>query len=198
MDGFPEDKKAGEPCINLSKDFTCKIHKDLSKNNLKGCINYDCFGAGQKVAQYIYKNVSWKNSPNQAKEMYDVFVVIKNLQEMIWYLYDGITFAENEDLKIRINLMIKETENLTNLSGKDILNINIEDHRIKVNSLLKEVRANVIRNIHHKRKNDMPLGFDFIGKKYFRRKKLIGENLAGALLIGSNLQDVAFKWCNYY
>ena len=36
MDGFPKDKVSGEPCMNLSKDFTCKIHKDLSKNNLKG------------------------------------------------------------------------------------------------------------------------------------------------------------------
>ena len=189
MDGFPEDKKAGEPCINLSKDFTCKIHKDLSKNNLKGCINYDCFGAGQKVAQYTYKNLNWKDLPQQSQEMYDVFVVVKSLQEMIWYLYDSITFAENEDMRIRINLMIKETENLTNLSGKDILNINIESHRIKVNSILKEVRANLIKNTQHKRKNDMPLGFDFIGKD-LRRKKLIGENLAGALLIGSNLQDV--------
>lgn len=188
IDGFPEDKVAGKPCVNLDNDFTCKIHEDLSDNNLKGCINYDCFGAGQKVAQHIYKNTSWRNSPKQAQEMYDVFIIIKNLQEMIWYLYDGIMFTENKDLKNRINCMIEKTKNLTELPIKDILNINIEEHRVKVNFLLKEVRKHVREKIGQKTKEDKPLGFDFIGKN-LRNKDLIGGNLTGALLIGANLQN---------
>ncbi|MDU4860807.1 MAG: pentapeptide repeat-containing protein [Terrisporobacter othiniensis] len=187
IDNFPQDKIAGQPCKNLKDDFTCKIHKDLRKKNLKGCINYDCFGAGQKVAQNIYKNVSWKNSQEKAQEMYDVFVVVKNLQEMIWYLCDSFTFTESEDLRKRINEMIIETQSLTNLCAKKILEINVEEHRTKVNYLLKEVIANVIKKINPKRKNDEPLGFDFIGKD-LRNKDLIGANLVGALLIGSNLQ----------
>lgn len=189
MDNFPEDKIAGQPCKNLKKDFTCKIHKDLSKNNLKGCINYDCFGAGQKVAQHIYENINWQNSPQKSQEMYDVFIVVKNLQEMIWYLYDSFTFTENEDMRKRINQMIKETESLTKLCASEILKINVEEHRTKVNYLLKKVRENVIKKISSKRKKDEPLGFDFIGKD-LRNKDLIGSNLIGALLIGSNLQNM--------
>ncbi len=189
MDNFPEDKEAGKPCKNLNKDFTCKIHKDLSEKNLKGCINYDCFGAGQKVDQNIYKGTSWNISSYQAQEMYDVFIAVKNLQEMIWYLYDGITFTEKEDLKLKIENMIKETESLTNCSAKDILNIKIEEHRNKVNYLLKEVRSHLRKRISSSKKSDNPLGFDFIGKD-FRKKNLIGENLAGALLMGANLQNV--------
>lgn len=189
MDGFPKNKVGGEPCINLNKDFTCKIHKDLNKKNLRGCINYDCFGAGQIVAQHIYKNLSWQDSPQQSQEMYDVFVIIKNLQEMIWYLYDSITFTDNKEMKNKIKYMIKETENFANLSAKDILSINIEEHRTKVNSLLKQVRSDMVQKLYPKRKNDISLGFDFIGKD-LRNKNLIGGNLAGALLIGANLQNM--------
>jgi uncharacterized protein YjbI with pentapeptide repeats len=49
-EGFPTDKDAGKPCINLQSDFNCAVHKNLRQKGLKGCTAYDCFGAGQKVA----------------------------------------------------------------------------------------------------------------------------------------------------
>ena len=50
-EGFPTNKDAGKPCINLQSDFTCSVHQNLRKKGLKGCTAYDCFGAGQKVYQ---------------------------------------------------------------------------------------------------------------------------------------------------
>ncbi|WP_341398813.1 GNAT family N-acetyltransferase [Clostridium cadaveris] len=46
LDGFPENKKAGKPCKKLQDNYRCKIHHELEKCNMKGCIGYDCFGAG--------------------------------------------------------------------------------------------------------------------------------------------------------
>jgi uncharacterized protein YjbI with pentapeptide repeats len=54
-EGFPTNKEAGKPCVNLKPDFTCSVHKSLIDNGLKGCTAYDCFGAGQKVAQVTLK-----------------------------------------------------------------------------------------------------------------------------------------------
>lgn len=34
-DGFPNNKGAGKPCLNLQSDFSCSIHKDLRKKDLK-------------------------------------------------------------------------------------------------------------------------------------------------------------------
>ena len=62
FEGFPSDKVAGKPCSHLSDDFSCKIHESLSDKGLKGCTAYDCFGAGQKVAQVTYKGIDWKQS----------------------------------------------------------------------------------------------------------------------------------------
>lgn len=193
MDGFPEDKKAGQPCINLNENFTCKIHKDLRNKGLKGCTHYDCFGAGQKVAKQTYENISWKESSSKSKEMYDVFLIMRNLHEMIWYLKDSLNFIDNSNLKNRIESIIKETYGLTNLSGKDIMSINIENHRMKVNDLLKEARKSIIEKINHKKKKDLPLGFDFTGKNLSKRD-LRGENLAGALLIGANLKGLDLSY----
>ncbi len=47
-EGFPTNKDAGKPCINLKSDFTCSVHQNLRNKGLKGCTAYDCFGAGQK------------------------------------------------------------------------------------------------------------------------------------------------------
>ena len=34
-EGFPEDKVAGKPCMNLKEDFKCKINESLSKKRVK-------------------------------------------------------------------------------------------------------------------------------------------------------------------
>jgi len=63
-EGFPINKDAGKPCLNLQTKFGCSVHKDLRKQGLKGCIAYDCFGAGQRVAQVAYKGIDWKKVRN--------------------------------------------------------------------------------------------------------------------------------------
>ena len=82
-DGFPQDKIAGKPCINLQPDFKCSIHKDLRKKGLKGCMSYDCFGADQKVSQVIFKGQDWIKSSEIANKMFDVFLIIRQLHEML-------------------------------------------------------------------------------------------------------------------
>lgn len=78
-DGFPKDKKSGVPCNHLDKNFKCSQHKDLRSNGCKGCTVYECLGAGQKVTQIIYKGRDWKKEPQHAKEMFEVFLHVKEL-----------------------------------------------------------------------------------------------------------------------
>ena len=62
-EGFPLDKDAGQPCLNLQSDFRCCVHKSLIERGLKGCIAFDCFGAGQKVAQISFGGRDWREVP---------------------------------------------------------------------------------------------------------------------------------------
>ncbi|MDO5516932.1 MAG: pentapeptide repeat-containing protein, partial [Clostridium sp.] len=74
-DGFPQNKDAGKPCLNLENNYKCKVHNNLIKKGLKGCTSYDCFGAGQRIAQVTYKGDDWRSNPEKSQEMFDAFLV---------------------------------------------------------------------------------------------------------------------------
>lgn len=200
-EGFPNDKVAGNPCVNLKLDFSCNVHKDLRQKGLKGCTAYDCFGAGQKVAQITYKGQDWHQIPELSKQMFDVFLVMRQLHEMLWYLTDALTFIQSSSIRGKLNLMIKETGELTNLDAQLIREVDIESHRIKVNSLLKEANELVKKEVfsdkktNFKNKKKLIKRYDFIGSN-LTNTNLKGANLAGALLIATDLRNTDLKGTN--
>ncbi|RDY28200.1 pentapeptide repeat-containing protein [Romboutsia weinsteinii] len=190
-EGFPTDKDAGKPCINLESDFRCSIHKNLREEGLKGCTAYDCFGAGQKVAQVTYGGCDWRKNNKSSSQMYDVFLVMRQLHEMLWYLNQAISFEENRNIHNKIMLMIEETEKLTFLKPEELLVLNISSHQDTVNELLLETSEIVRSKERAKVKNNkkIPRGLDCIGSD-LRKFNLKGANLRGAFLIATNLRGV--------
>jgi hypothetical protein len=67
------------------------IMKSLSERGLKGCLAFDCFGAGQKVAQTTYAGHDWRSVPESAKQMFEVFLIMRQLHELLWYLAEALT-----------------------------------------------------------------------------------------------------------
>ena len=65
-EGFPINKNAGEPCPNLKQDFHCYIHNNLLEHGLKGCLAFECFGAGQKVAKVSFVGHDWRKVPESS------------------------------------------------------------------------------------------------------------------------------------
>ena len=110
-EGFPEDKVAGKPCMNLKEDFKCKIHESLSKKGVKGCTTFECFGAGQKIAQDTYKGESWLDNKEKASEMFDAFVKMMQLHEMLWYLAEAYRIERKDKEREAIKKIIDETIN---------------------------------------------------------------------------------------
>lgn len=193
-EGFPVDKEAGKPCANLQSDFSCSIHQDLRKQGLKGCTAYDCFGAGQKVAQVTYGGTDWRKEPKSSKEMFEVFLIMRQLHEMLWYLTEAFTLEEIHMIKDDIDSMLKQTEHLTHLGSDALMKLDVAEHRTKVNALLLQtselVRTNTCRDkkMESQGKKRFKGGFDFIGAD-LRKTNLIGIDLKGALLIAANLRD---------
>lgn len=201
IDGFPNDKKAGTPCVNLQSGFTCSEHKNLRKKGLKGCTAYDCFGAGQKVAQLTFEDKDWREFKDLQNQMFEVFVIMRQLHEMLWYLGDALTFVSNKNIKDQLNSRIQEIEQLTKLDANSIMNIDIEKYRIKVNSILRMTNEIVKDKIsqykinNSKNKKNLKLGYDFIGAN-LTDTNLTGANFAGALLIASNMKNTDLKGAN--
>lgn len=201
-EGFPTNKDAGKPCINLESGFTCSVHKKLRSKGLKGCTAYDCFGAGQKVAQVTFNGYNWKRFPEYANRMFEAFLIMKQLHEMLWYLAQALLLQTDYNIKEKISSLIDEIEDLTFLDIDSILALDIVVHRTKVNIFLKDtsemVRTKVCnrKNSYLKNKNFNSRKKDFFGKD-LRKTNLIGADFRGACLIASNLRNVDLSGADF-
>lgn len=194
-EGFPADKYAGKPCINLESDFRCSIHKNLRNKGLKGCTAYDCFGAGQKVAQVTYGGHDWIQIPESAEQMFEVFLIMRQLHEILWYLIEAFKLQSSDYIQDELNFMIKETECLTRFDPSSLIKLDIAAHRANANSLLLKT-SELVRTkfcsgykIPSKRQKMIAGRVDFIGAD-LRKINLKGANLRGAYLIAANLRGV--------
>ena len=193
-EGFPIDKDAGKPCLNLQSDFNCSIHKNLREQGLKGCTAYDCFGAGQKVTQDTYGGHDWKHAPEYAKQIFEVFLIMRQLHEMLWYLTESLTLQPARVIHDELSSILNETECLTRLSPESLIGLDVEAHRDDVNALLQHtsqlVRTKASRGqkVPSRLQNTSNRGLDLIGAD-LRKTNLRGANLRGACLIAANLTD---------
>lgn len=192
-EGFPVDKVAGNPCLNLQSNFGCSVHKNLRKQGLKGCTAYDCFGAGQKVAQVTYGGHHWRQFPKSSKQMFDVFLIMRQLHEMLWYLTESISLQPARPIQTELSSMRSETERLTSLSADSLIKLDVASHQDAVNALLLHtselVRAKFCgkQKTPSKRNKTSTRGLDFFGAD-IRRTNLRGANLRGACLIAADIR----------
>lgn len=193
-EGFPIDKEAGQPCLRLQPDFRCSVHKSLREEGFKGCLAFDCFGAGQKVAQVSFGGHDWRKVPDSAEKMFKVFQIMRQLHELLWYLTEALTLQPAYPIYGALCSMHGETEQLTYLSPESLLERNMAGHRANVNTLLLKtselVRTEARRGkkAHSGRQKTFGLRADLIGAD-LRKSSLIGANLRGACLIAADLRE---------
>lgn len=192
---FPWEKPAGEPCQNLKEDFRCAAHASLTRLGFRGCVSYDCQGAGQKVASGLYRNRSWRESPSLASEMFSVFLIVRQLSQILWYLLEGAALRPAAELRPAFDALILENEQLLALGAQALLALSTADYRARANSLLKQasdlVTAAIGAPLGKQRK-----GRDFLGKD-FKGARLHGQNFSASLLIAANLSRCSLYGANF-
>lgn len=192
-EGFPIDKDAGQPCLNLQPDFHCCVHKGLRERGLKGCLAFDCFGAGQKVAQVSFGGQDWREFPESAQQMFEVFLIMRQIHELLWYLTEALTLQLSLPIHSSLSSMLDETERLTHLNPDSLLELDVAVHRADVNTLLLKtselVRADARhgQKAHSGRQKTFGRGANLIATD-LRRMDLRGANLRGACLIAADLR----------
>ncbi|MFZ7132157.1 MAG: pentapeptide repeat-containing protein [Eubacteriales bacterium] len=190
-DGFPENKEAGLPCKHLMSDFQCDIHTVLANKNMKGCLAYDCFGAGQKVTQSCYPNEDWKTNPEKANEIFQVFMVVFQLHQMAWYLLESLSLVRDEHLKADIDELITKNKKMTACASDEILHMDIEEYKASVNQVIKQVSARSA--VFSSNEVDSK---DYFGIN-FRRANLNGRDFSMALMIAANLEGCSLQGTNF-
>ena len=181
---FAIDKDAGQPCPNLRLDFRCSIHDRLRAQGFRGCAMYDCFGAGQKVAQVIFGGQDWRRAPGTAAQMFTVFRVVRQLHELLWYLSEALTLQPARPLHAELSRALDQTDRLTRTGASALMELDVAAHRRNTRTLL--ARASELVRAAARRPGADLVGADLIGKD-LRGADLHGANVTGAYLIGADL-----------
>ncbi|ANS69880.1 hypothetical protein SLINC_7656 [Streptomyces lincolnensis] len=182
---FAIDKEAGRPCPNLGGDHRCGIHAELRQKGFTGCTVYDCFGAGQKVSQITFGGRDWRTGGrDHTRRMMDVFPVVRQLHELLWYLTEALTLPAAAPVHADLRRALDETEALTRQSPQEIGALDVGAHRQQVNVLLLRTSDLVRAEIPGKKKNRR--GADLMGAR-LKGAALRGASLRGACLIAADL-----------
>ncbi|MGG2092591.1 pentapeptide repeat-containing protein [Bacillus sp. S13(2024)] len=195
---FAINKDGGKPCPNLQSDFRCGIHKDLRQQGFKGCTVFECFGAGQKVSQVTFEGVDWLKDPKRAQKMYNVFPIMQQLHEMLWYLTEALTLKATRPIHRELSLAFDETERLSQLSPDSLMELDVPLHRANVNALLLKTSELVWTEARRQHKNSKKSkrinhrGADLMGAK-LKGADLRGANLRGAYLIAADLRGADLR-----
>ncbi len=186
---FAIDKPAGRACPNLLADFRCGIHASLREQGFRGCTVYDCFGAGQKVSQITYRGQDWRQAPETARQMFQIFPTVRDLHELLWYVDEALTLPVAGPLREGLRAAYEETERLTLDSPDVLVQLDVVAHRRAVNSLLlaasELARADIPHTLDHR-------GADLIGAD-LHGADLRGASLRGTYLIGADLRDADLR-----
>ena len=187
---FAVDKDAGQACAHLGTDFRCGIHRDLRQRGFPGCTVFDCFGAGQQVAQVTFGGRDWRQEPATAEQMFEVFNIMRQLHELLWYLTEALTLEPARPLHRQLGVALDETERHTRSGPDAVLALDVAAHRREVDVLLLRT-SELVRDGARGRRIDRR-GADLIGAA-LRGADLRGANLRGAYLIGADLSGADLR-----
>jgi hypothetical protein len=206
---FAIDKPAGHACPNLGGDFRCGIHTRLRPSGFTGCTVYDCFGAGQHVAQVVAQGRDWRADPASAPRMFEVFAAVRILHELLWYLTEARTLPRAAPLHAAIDDALDATRALRDAPATLTPDL-AERHRAGVAPLLRDAsrlaRTGPDQHPRTKARHGTPSapnrhptppragtrsrvtpGRELIGAK-LRGADLRNADLRGAVLIGADLR----------
>jgi len=191
-DGFPSNKEAGTPCIYLDSDYSCKIHSKLSEKNYKGCLAYDCFGAGQRTTQLCLSKGSWKTTPKHADMIFEMFVMVFQMHQMLWYLVEAYNLTADKLLKTAIDELIIENDQIIEKLPDHGSKIDLSEYRLKVNTVLKQISSAISSGTS----SDKLSGITYFGKN-FKKANLDGKNFSTSLMIAANFTGCSLKKTNF-
>ncbi|MFF3611834.1 pentapeptide repeat-containing protein [Streptomyces sp. NPDC002580] len=183
---FAIDKDAGRPCPNLRSDSRCGIHTRLRETGFTGCTVYDCFGAGQRVSQVTFGGVDWRSGPpERARQMFDVFPVVRALHELLLYLNEALVLPAARPVHADVRRLLTVTEDLARQTPQELAGLDVDAHRRRVNEVLLRVSDLQRAGLGGGRRKDRR-GADLMGAR-LKGADLRGASLRGACLIAADL-----------
>ena len=146
---------------------------------------YDCFGAGQQVSQVTFGGRDWRRTPSSAQQMYQVFAIMRQLHELLWYLIAALGLPAGRAVRGDLRRALTATQAMTRGPAEALLRLDIERHRAQVNVLLLATSEQVRARIPGPKPDYR--GADLIGAR-LDDADLKGASLRGSRLVGADLR----------
>jgi Pentapeptide repeats (8 copies) len=181
---FAIDKPAGTPCPHLGADHRCTIHDRLRDVGFAGCTAYDCFGAGQRLAQETFGGRGWRDHHEVTAPILTALPVVRALHELLWYLLEAVERLEATALRAELNAVAADTERAASARPSVIASVDVDRLRARAAPLLREASTLVRAGDAGPDHSDADLSGAVL-----RGADLSGACLRGALLLGADLRD---------
>ncbi|MGW7103394.1 pentapeptide repeat-containing protein [Streptomyces sp. NPDC054838] len=187
---FAVNKPAGTPCKNLRQDFRCGVHTGLRDKGFQGCTVFDCFGAGQQVSQVTFGGRDWRTHPGTARQMFEVFPVMRQLHELLRYLTEALALPAAAPLHEDLRAALATTTDATFADADTLAPFDAGVLRQEINTLLLKTSELVRASAPGRKKNHR--GADLMGAR-LKGADLRGANLRGAYLIAADLSGADLR-----
>jgi len=125
---FAFDKPAGQACQHLT-GHGCGIHAKLTSAGLRGCVQYQCDGAGQRVVQEVFAGQSWQDDQALLRPMFAAFAQMRQVHGLLALLeiaqdlpLQDAQKAELEALKAQLTPEVWSPETLAAFEDSEVPN----------------------------------------------------------------------------
>ncbi|WP_436526617.1 pentapeptide repeat-containing protein [Actinoplanes sp. HUAS TT8] len=191
---FAVNKPAGQPCRNLGDDFRCGIHEELPRRGFKGCVVFDCFGAGQRITQETFDGRDWRGTPGIAGSMFALLPVVRQLHELLWLLTEAMELDEAAGLRPRLRAAFEEIDAVAARPADELRGLDVDTYRKSVVPLLRRVSDQARAGAGGRRPDHS--GAQLIGRR-FRGADLRGASFRGAVLVGADLSGADLRRADF-
>lgn len=172
-EGFPADKEAGRPCPLLALDYRCAVHGELAQRGLRGCMAFECFGAGPSLCALF-------SPETECEVLVSAFCTARQLCQSLWYLAQAAEYGP-EEAEIAA-LIAGGLELLSSREG--LTGSGPAGHHLHTSELLHRLHRRWYPRTERKK---LYLGADL------RRTNLEARDLSGALLIAADLRGRSLR-----
>lgn len=124
-------------CRHLEERFGCGIHDALLDGGWRGCINFDCLGAGPQVVQVTFGGRTWRDGDVDASAQLAAFETMRGIQEIRFLLGEPACAAYAEDVAV----LEAELSSLADGSPAVLAALDLPDLRARAAKLFARVAA---------------------------------------------------------
>ena len=125
-------KPAGARCHHLTSGDRCDIHGEREARGFRGCVSFDCYGAGQRATR-AFAGAAERERP---------FFALRELHELLFLLTEAVKLCPTEHSKLRARL-VAQADELDAAAGSVASGRALEQppFAARVHALLREVGA---------------------------------------------------------